>query len=192
MKSNRYLFTFIFLLLPSLVWGESLYNENTFQSLVGDRRANHVGDSITVLIYENSSATASNDTMTAKNGGIGIGIKLLPNFDKSATVKLSEDSSGKGKIQRSGKLLAQLTVTVQEIAKNGELLIKGIQLLEINGEKQQIQVEGRVRPQDITEFNTVLSSRIADANISYIGEGTLSQKKTPGILGRIFTFLGLL
>lgn len=192
MKYHQFLFALIIAFLPTIGWGESFYHENTYKPLVGDRRASQVGDSITVLIYENSSAAASSDTMNNKSGGLGIGIKLLPNVDKAATVKLSENADGRGKVQRSGKLLAQLTVTVQEIAKNGELIIKGLQLLEINGEKQQIQIEGRIRPQDITEFNTVLSSRIADANISYAGEGTLTRNKNPGILGHIFTILGLL
>lgn len=176
---------------PIASWGESLYKEDTYRALVSDRRAYRAGDSLTILVYENSSASASADTSTEKSGGIGIAIKL-PNYEKSPSIKANEDFEGKGKIQRSGKLLAQLTVTVQDVAQNGELNIKGQQLLEINGEKQQIQVEGRVRPQDITEYNTVLSSRVADAKISYVGEGTITQKNTPGILSLIFTILGFL
>lgn len=182
----------LLLIVPSMfAWGDSLYNEDTFRPLVGDRRAYRAGDSLTVMVYENSSASASADTSTAKSGGLGMGIKIA-HVDESPSIKATEDFSGKGKIQRSGNLLAQLTVTVQEVAANGDLAIKGQQILEINGEKQQIQVEGRVRPQDITEFNTVLSSRVAEAKISYVGEGTLTQKQTPGILSRLFTLLGFL
>ena len=190
---RHFIFSFILLVLtfPSLTFGDSLYSEATFRSLAGDRRAYQAGDSLTVLVYEISSATASADTKTAKSGGIGLGIKF-PSVNYSPSIKANEDFNGKGTIQRSGKLLAQISVTVQAIASNGDMAIKGQQLLEINGEKQQIQLEGRVRPQDITEHNTVLSSRVADAKISYVGEGSLSVKQTPGILSVIFSILGLL
>lgn len=190
----KYLSVLLFPLLlsvPVFAMAESLYKESSYQSLASDRSLYRVGDTVTVMVFENSSASASADTTTEKSGGIGAIIKL-PRSDKSADISLREDFEGRGKIQRSGKLLAQLSVTVQEVAKNGDLLIKGQQLLEINNDKQNILLEGRVRPQDISEFNTVPSSRIADAKISYVGEGVLAQKQTPGLLSIIFTILGLL
>jgi len=181
----------LILSIPSFSVAESLYKENTYQPLAADRSLYRVGDTVTVLVYENSSASASADTTTEKSGGLGAIIKL-PSTDKTGDIRLREDFEGRGKIQRSGKLLAQLSVTVQEVATNGDLLIKGQQLLEINNDKQNILLEGRVRPQDISEFNTIPSSRIADAKISYVGEGVLAQKQTPGLLSIIFTILGLL
>lgn len=183
----------LFCLLP--VWGtscaDSLYKEDTFQSLVGDRRAYRVGDNLTILVYENSAASASADTNGQKNAGIGIGIKT-PNTSYAANADLNEDFGGKGKIQRSGRLTAQLTVTVQDVAKNGDLMIAGNQLIELNNEKQEIKLEGRIRQQDISETNTVPSSRIADAKISYIGDGFLTQRQTPGFLSIILSLLRLL
>ena len=173
-------------------WSESLYREESYQPLVGDRRAYRVGDSITILVYENSSATTTADTSTAKSGALGMGIKLPNITDKTPSINANEDFQGKGTIQRSGRLLAQITVAVQEIEKNGEFKIKGQQLIEINGDKQLIQIEGRVRPRDISETNTVPSSRVAEARISYVGNGVLSEKQKPGILSRLFTMLGFL
>lgn len=190
----KFLSVFLFPLLVSLSTfsvAESLYKESSYQPLAADRSLYRVGDTVTVMVFENSSASASADTKTEKSGGLGAIINL-PSTDKSADIRLREDFEGKGRIQRSGKLLAQLSVTVQEVAKNGDLLIKGQQLLEINNDKQNILLEGRVRPQDISEFNTIPSSRIADAKISYVGEGILAQKSTPGLLSIIFTILGLL
>jgi flagellar L-ring protein precursor FlgH len=169
----------------------SLYKEDTFQSLVGDRRAYRVGDSLTVLVYENSTASASSDTNGQKSAGAGLSIKT-PTSDKAATIDLNDDFSGKGKVQRSGKLTAQLSVTVQQVVPNGDLMIAGNQIIELNNEKQEIKLEGRVRPQDISETNTIASSRIAEAKISYIGDGFLSQRQTPGFLSRILSILGIL
>ena len=84
----------------------------------------------------------------------------------------------------------QLTVTVRDIAPNQDLLIAGEQLLEINGEKQAIRLEGRVRQRDITEQNTVLSTRVADAKIGFVGEGVLGDRQKPGWWQRVFTLVG--
>jgi flagellar L-ring protein precursor FlgH len=84
-----------------------------------------------------------------------------------------------------------LTVTVKGVAENGDLLIAGEQLLEINNERQQIKVEGRVRPHDISDVNTVLSTRIADAKISYVGDGDLADRQRPSWWHRLLTWFGL-
>jgi flagellar L-ring protein precursor FlgH len=170
---------------------ESLYRDESFQSLTADRRAYRVGDALTVLVVENSSAASSADTTTEKRGGVGIALSTH-NSDKRANVELTEDFAGKGKIQRSGRLLATLTVNVVALAPNGDLIIAGSQLIEVNEEKQHIQLEGRVRPTDVTDANTVLSSRIADARISYVGDGLLGEKQRPGILTRFLSWLRIL
>lgn len=171
---------------------DNLYKESSFHSLVSDHKARKVGDSLTVLIYENSTATTSADTSTGKSDAIGAGFSSSSTSDKSLKFNLSNDFKGEGKSQRSGKLLAQITVTVQALEANGELLVKGEQLLEVNNEKQQIFLEGRVRPRDISDSNTVLSSRLANARISYVGDGILAEKQHPGLIGRFMTWLGLL
>jgi flagellar L-ring protein precursor FlgH len=115
-----------------------------------------------------------------------------PSLDKSAAVNLSDQFSGGGSIQRSGRLLAQVTAVVQAVYPNGLLHVKGEQIIELNSEKQEIRLEGNVRPIDITDGNTILSTRIADARISYIGDGVLGEKQRPGILTRFLTWLGIL
>lgn len=170
---------------------ESLYREQDFRPLVGDRKAFRPGDSLTILVLENASATASANTTTEKKGELGMSAKT-PMYDKNAAINLSDEFTGGGKIQRSGKLLAQITVTVQSIEPNGELNVQGEQLVEVNSEKQSIKLEGRVRPSDISETNTVPSSRLANARISYIGDGILGEKQRPGVLTRILSWLGLL
>lgn len=177
--------------IPFLSHADSLYREQNFHPLVGDRKAFRPGDSLTVLVFENASAVASADTTTEKKGELGMSAKT-PIYDKNAAINLNDEFTGRGRIQRSGKLLAQITVTVQSIETNGELNVKGEQLIEVNSEKQSIKLEGRIRPSDISETNTVPSNRLADARISYIGDGILGEKQKPGILTRILSWLGLL
>lgn len=171
----------------------SLYNEANYRALTSDRRAHRVGDLLTVLVFETSSASASADTTTAKSGGLGLALEST-RFARPGSAKLSltEDFNGRGRSQRSGRLVAQLTVTVLSVEPNGDLVVSGEQLLHVNNERQEIVLSGRVRQSDITESNTIASSRLANAQISYVGEGALSEKQAPGILSRVLTWLGLL
>jgi flagellar L-ring protein precursor FlgH len=81
---------------------------------------------------------------------------------------------------------------VQSVEANGDLTVKGEQLIEINEDKQAIKLEGRVRTADIRENNTLDSTRIANAKISYVGDGVLASRQHPGVLSRLFSLLGLL
>ena len=183
----------LLLLVSAVAGAESLYREASFRSLTADHRAYRIGDVLTVLVVENASATASANTTTEKRGDAGIAIATYnSNNNKSANIALNDDFTGKGSINRSGRLLAQLTVTVRALAPNGDMIVGGQQLIEVNDEKQNIVLEGRVRPIDVSESNTVLSSRIADAKITYVGDGILAEKQKPGILTRILSWLGLL
>lgn len=178
-------------LLAVAAQAQSLYNADTFQSLTSDRRALKPGDSLTVLVVENSSASATANTTTQKTGGITAGIKANT-LNNTGALSLGEDFGGKGTVQRAGRVAAQITVTVHSLAPNDDMFIQGRQQILVNGEKQLIELSGRVRPIDVTEANTVLSSRIADANITYVGDGILAEKQKQGILSHILGWLGLL
>jgi flagellar L-ring protein precursor FlgH len=178
-------------LLAGPALAESLYSEERFRALTSDHRAHRVGDALTVLVVENASASASADTSTEKRGSAGLSLSTTRR-DEAAAATATEDFSGGGRIQRSGRLLAQLTVSVRGIAPNGDLLVGGAQVIEVNEEKQNIVLEGRVRPVDVSEANTVLSSRIAEARITYVGDGLLGEKQKPGLISRVLSWLGLL
>jgi flagellar L-ring protein precursor FlgH len=171
---------------------ESLFDPGTFRSAVSDHKAFQQGDSLTVLIYENASAQTSAGTTTEKSGGPSVKFRLPTTAKDGGFINLEEDFNGKGRIERSGKLLGTITVIVQSVEPNGDLNVKGEQLIEMNEEKQSIKLEGRVRPIDVQENNTVVSAKIANARISYVGDGFLASRQHPGILTRLLSLLGLL
>ena len=86
---------------------------------------------------------------------------------------------------REGKLVANITARVVEVMPNGNLALEARKELTINNEKQLLVLTGTVRPNDIDSNNTVLSSKIADAQIYYVGDGVLQDKQSPGWLVRI-------
>ena len=83
-----------------------------------------------------------------------------------------------------------MSVNVVNIAPNGDLYVKGDQLLTVNDEQQKIHVKGRVRPQDISPGNVVLSTRLAEAEIIYMGEGELAGRQRPAWWNRFLNWLG--
>lgn len=171
---------------------ENLFRAGEFRSLTADRRAQRVGDILTILVIENSSASASAGTKTDKSVDASIQM-TSPNRQRTYGVGVDDNFDGNGKIARSGRLLAQLSVVVTAVEPNGDLHVKGEQLLELNGEKQTINLEGRVRPVDIGEGNTLPSNRLADAKITYVGDGVLAENQSKGWLTRLITlFLRLI
>jgi flagellar L-ring protein FlgH len=169
---------------------QSLYSEQTYVSLVADHRARQVGDSLTVLVFESSSASATADAGMQRGSDIGLSASLDQRSHR-ANVGVGNHFDGGGTVRRSGRLLAQLTVDVVDIADNGDLYISGEQHVEINSDEQHFNLEGRVRRADITSGNTVMSNRIAQARIRYIGEGDLADIQRPGLFSRIMAWLGL-
>ena len=168
----------------------SLYSDAQFQSLTSDRRRFEIGEVLTIMVYENASATSSADTGTNRDSSVGLGINL-PNWNKSAAATANNDFNGTGRTQRAGRVLAQITVLVREVMPNGDLLVGGEQLLEINGEKQTIRAEGRVRPRDISENNVVLSSRLAEAKLAFVGDGVLGDMQRPRWWQKLLSLFGI-
>ena len=160
-------------------------------NLLGDRKALAVGDVLLVQIVETSSASAGADTTTAKKNNVGLGV-ALPNTTKNITANLEGDFSGQGKISRSGKVLAQISVVITAVDPAGLMSVHGHQVIEINGDNQEIELSGSIRPEDISDGNSILSSRIADAKIRYVGDGVLAETQRPGWVVRLLSWLGFI
>lgn len=173
------------------VAAESLYQEGSFRPLTADNKAFRVGDSLTVQVFENSSASTSADTGTRRNNDISGSVTQTGNrVVGQLGIGVAGSFDGGGRTQRANKLLATLTVTVQEVLTSGELRVAGEQLLTVNEELQKVNLEGRVRPQDISDGNVVLSTRMADARITYVGEGDVTDRSRRSGWRKVFDWLG--
>jgi flagellar L-ring protein precursor FlgH len=171
---------------------QSLYDPASFRPLTADNRAARVGDAITIQVIESAVASANADTGTGRRNNIGVDLAVSHPRSRSATasVGMNGEFDGGGQTQRAGRLVAQLTVTVKEVLPNGDLLVAGEQTLTINDERQRIGITGRVRPQDVSDTNVVVSSRVADADITYIGEGHLADRQKPAWWRQLVDWLG--
>ncbi|KGB99322.1 flagellar basal body L-ring protein FlgH [Burkholderia cepacia] len=169
----------------------NLFQPDTYQSLTGDRRASRTGDIVTILVYENSSASNTADTSTNANFSVNSKVSTLFAGNNQAQVGAGDTYGGRGQIQRTGRLLAQISATVTETLPNGDLIVTGDQNIDVNGEKTKIRLQGRVRPVDIAANNTVQSNRLADAKIDYVGDGFITDRSKPGLIPRFLAWLGL-
>jgi flagellar L-ring protein precursor FlgH len=174
---------------------EDLFRRDNWAALASDRRANAVGDILTVIVLENSTAANSVQTGTSRNnrlsGDISAG-HAGSGISESGTLGLSGRFDGAGQTSRSGRMVAQISARVETVYDNGDLGISGAQVLNIAGERTNIRIRGRVRPEDISGNNTVVSGRLADATIDYDGHGFVNRSNRPGIVQRVFRFLGLM
>ena len=157
---------------------------------ISNLKAIGVGDIITVLIVENASANATAKTdanaKTEVSGGPGLGIlNQVSQWGLTAENKFKGD----GKSSRTGVLNAQISTRIVEELPNGNLRLQGERMVDINGEQQIITLTGIIRPQDVRANNRIASNLIADARISYSGDGPLADVHSPGLLSRVVNFL---
>jgi flagellar L-ring protein precursor FlgH len=169
-------------------------------SLFEDAKARRVGDIITVVLVEQTTASKKADTNTSKKQDTQLdnptilGAPLSFNMpggsnrvlNLGTTLSGSRTFAGAGDSSQSNKLQGNVTVTVAEVLSNGNLLVRGEKRLTINQGDEYIRFSGIVRPSDIGPDNTVLSTSVADARIAYTGKGTLDESNSSGWLARLF------
>ncbi|NWB95787.1 flagellar basal body L-ring protein FlgH [Pseudomonas gingeri] len=179
------------LLLPGFSEAQSLINPDGYRSLTGDRRGYHVGDTLTVLVVE--STTAQSAAGTGANSSTDISARTQwDNSTHQAGLGLKGDTSGTGQTNRSGQIRTNVSVRIIEQVPGGLLRVSGEQLVTVNDEKQQVRITGLVRPDDIAYNNTVLSYRLADAQIDIVGDGVVTDSQKQNIVFRVLKWLRIL
>jgi len=171
----------------------SIYQpEQARLSLYDDRRAYFVGDTITVVIEEKTSASKKSSGNASRTGSTditvptvsGVPFKTFQGANIEATS--AQKFSGSGDASSNNLFSGNLAVTVIEVYPNGNLLVSGEKQVTINQGTEFIRFSGVVNPVSVTSTNTVSSTRVADARIEYRGNGYINEAQTMGWLSRIF------
>jgi flagellar L-ring protein precursor FlgH len=170
---------------------DSLIQPNTYRGLVADRRAHRIGDTLTVIVVEAASASATANTGNANSVQIGAQGRT-PHRSYPYSIGFTGSDQGQGATSRTGALNAQLTVRVVGIESDGLLQVRGEQTVVVNGEKQRIALEGLVREEDILASNVIPSNRISDARIEFTGHGDVSEAQRQSIIYRFLKWLRVL
>ncbi len=172
----------------------AIYSPQTVLNLFEDRTALRVGDVLTVLLSESTSASTSASTSTQKNDSVDTGIPTV--FGNGVTYEgdnilqnvldAERSFTGSGDSSQSNSLTGDITVTVSRVLANGNLEVRGEKIIGINQSAEFVRLTGIVRPQDVTPENTVQSSRVANAQIYYGGGGAVAEANRKGWLTRFF------
>jgi flagellar L-ring protein precursor FlgH len=180
----------VLLLQAATAQAQSLYREDSWRPLTADNKAFRPGDVLTVQVFENSSAVTSADTGTRRNNQLQADLAHGGHSVAQTSLAVGGDFDGGGRTQRTSRLLTTVSVTVQEVLPGGQLRIAGAQSLTVNDEVQTVRLEGLVRPTDVSDANVVQSTRIAEAHITYLGEGELTERGRRSWWRRVLDVVG--
>ena len=166
-------------------------------SMFSDQKARNIGDIVTIIISESSSASKQATTSTGRDTSLKAGIPNLFGLENSGFIadsnldlnnmvsgSFANTFDGTGTTTRKGNLTAALTTQVIERYPNGNLKIRGGKEVTVNNEVQIIYLTGIIRTIDITAANTIPSSKILNARITYTGQGSIADQQKPGWLMR--------
>jgi flagellar L-ring protein precursor FlgH len=177
---------------------DSLWNDGISRNVCGDKKAQAVGDILTILIQENNGATRNNNTTTSKKASLAAAVTsflyspassgLLTKKGALPAINYSSDSefNGGGSISDGETITAQVAVRVVDVLPNGNMVIEGQLRTAFSGEKQDAVVRGTVRPDDVMANNTLYSYNIADATIQFISKGTITDAQRKGWFTKVW------
>ena len=156
-------------------------------------RAARIGDPVTILLVENTTAAKSVSSKNQKGGDASITPPTagLLSFLKPNALKGSSTSSfnGGGNAAQTSSLSSTLSVTIAEVRANGTALVKGEKKMLVSQGDEWVRFSGIIRLSDIDQENQISSTRVADARIEYTGKGALQQSSKQGWLGRFFNLI---
>ncbi len=165
-----------------------------------DQRAKNIGDIITVMIEIADEAAMENDTSRSRTSSEDANLSRLLGLEQDVDAIVSENvndattgllnpqltefgstsnSAGSGSTERGEDIEVKLAALITQILPNGNMVINGRQEVRVNFEKRILQVDGVIRPEDISTTNTVDYERIAEARIVYGGEGQITDMQQP-------------
>jgi len=170
----------------------SLWGGNK-QTFFKDQRAATIGDILTVMIDIDDEADLQNESQRSRSSDEGVNLDSLLGVETQLTKVLPEAVTGgdlvdfgttsryrgDGSTEREEQVDMKLAATVTQILPNGNMVIQGRQEVRVNFEKRILELAGVIRPEDIMTDNTISYDKIAEARISYGGEGQITDMQQP-------------
>ena len=185
--------------LPAAQNNGAIYQAGFEQNLYDDRKAFRVGDIITITLNEKTQASKKANSDIQKDSKTKMGLTSLfgsgmttnnpiggGDLSLSAEYGGSRDAKGDSQAGQSNSLTGSITVTVAEVLPNGILSVRGEKWMTLNTGNELVRIAGLVRADDIATDNTVSSTSVADARITYSGTGAFADASQPGWLDRFF------
>lgn len=175
---------------------QSLWRDDgRLANLVANNAARRVGDTLTVVIQEIANVQNKEQTKTDRTGSLRAALtnfdvapdafNLLPAFEASH----SQQFDGKADQTKQNSFTTRIQVSVVDVLPNGNLVVVGRRTVRVDDETKTLELRGVVRAIDVTAQNTVLSEKVAEAYVGYVGEGQLTRAQTKGFIATFFDTL---
>jgi flagellar L-ring protein precursor FlgH len=178
---------------PAAANGSIFQVSDGYAALYEGQRARKVGDPLTIVLVERTTASKSASSKLDSGGGFSLTppttglLSLFKQTDASASG--ARNFNGTGVTDQSNALSGEISVTVAAVYPNGTMLVQGQKSVTLNRGDEFIQIKGIVRVADITPDNRIASTRVADARIAYTGKGDVARASRQGWLSRFFQVL---
>ncbi len=182
--------------LPAPVYPLRQANGSIYQGSLGsqplfeDRRPRRVGDTLTIQLEEQVSASKNSSSNASRAGSMGL--KFATTSARASQVgsfgmdaSTTHDFIGAGGSQANNSFTGTISVTVMQVMPNGHLRVRGDKQIAINQGTEFIRFSGLVNPRSITGENTVSSTQVSQARIEYVGDGYINEAQRMGWLHRI-------
>ena len=170
----------------------AIFQASTHRPLFEDRRARLVGDTLTIMIEEQVSASQQSSSKVGRGGSLSAGIAALPFASKRLLNKLSAQAesnvsgNGDGQTDSSNTFSGTITVLVRQVLPNGNLLVTGEKQIGVNQNVDVMRFSGIVNPVTIRGGNVVSSTQVAEARLEQRGRGDIGRVQGLGLLTRFF------
>jgi flagellar L-ring protein FlgH len=166
---------------PGSLWTDS----GLLAGMNSDYKAMHVGDLITIVVAQGTTANNANSVSTARTFNASSGITALAGHVKTSGVEQifspqsSQTLSGKSQGATTSSLNTTLAGRVVAVLPSNAMVIEAERQLTMNNEKQTIVLRGLVRPGDVAPDGSVPSNLIANLELELKGKGVLSDGTRP-------------
>lgn len=172
----------------------AIYQAGYDVALFENATARRVGDIITIRLSESTNASKSSSTTTKKDTSLSLpgptlfGRPVTANGTPILETALDHSNSfdGAGDSKQSNQLTGDITVAVVKRMSNGNLIVRGQKWIGINQGREFIRIQGVIRPIDVQPDNSIESTKVANASISYGGKGALADANAQSWLARFF------
>jgi flagellar L-ring protein precursor FlgH len=169
---------------PSRRYSNSLWQPGA-RAFFRDQRAARVGDVLRVRVQIDDQAQLVSNFQRQRRAGEDVQAPAVfgledkfpfgANPQQLLDITTNTNANTIGRLNRQDKVETQISAVITQVLPNGNYVIEGTQEVRVNYDIRQLEVKGIVRPQDIDSSNTVDSSQIAEARISYGGRGVLTR-----------------
>lgn len=176
---------------PAAPANGAIFQASAYRPMFEDRRARMVGDMLTIVINERTSAGKSAANTSSKSGSVEFGAPTLFGIPATTTAKaaINAESSNsfedKGTSSSSNTFTGTIAVTVVDVLSNGNLVVSGEKQIALDKGVEYVRFSGVVNPDNISG-NSVSSTLVADARVEYRTNSRIDRAEMMSQLTRFF------